>query len=509
MGRNILFITTDQMRFDALGAHGGRIAHTPVIDLIARRGIDYQRAHNQNVVCMPARSTMLTGQYVGTHGVWMNGVPLPPEAPSVATVLHGAGYRTGLFGKAHFEPHVDFKGQFYENRMGRDGEFGPHRGFEHMELATHSPLILHYGAWLREHAPDSIAGFYPNLTSKMRVNGAGGGDTGAIQVHRNPVARNVYHTDWVADRALQWLDEVAPEEDFFCWMSFPDPHHPWDPPETELSRVPWQDISVPANYPGSPEAARRILADKPHHWLDYFEGRKVSNMEAPPSFKPSQMTSDQLCEIDALTHIENELIDEACGRVLRRLETRGMLDDTDIFFTTDHGELQGDFGLLFKGAYHVDALMRVPLLWQPARAVEVEPASVELPVGHLDLAPTFCTVAGLDVPDWMDGEPLPLTQADAERQGRQRVLTEWDSDFEGDTLSLRTIHRDGYTCTLYQESSLYEGSEGELYNVREDPRQWVNLWDDAEYQSIKRDLIDDLRAHLPIQKNRRTPVAPV
>jgi len=509
VGRNILFITTDQMRFDALGAHGGRVARTPVIDALATGGIDYQRAHNQNVVCMPARSTMLTGQYVGTHGVWMNGVPLPVDAPSVAAVLHGAGYRTGLFGKAHFEPHIDFDARFYENQMARLGETGPHRGFEHLELATHSPLVLHYGAWLREQAPEVLGGFYPNLTPELRVNGIGGGDTGAIQVRHNPVDRSLYHTDWVADRTLAWLDGLAADEDFFCWMSFPDPHHPWDPPESEIGRVPWRDIDLPPGYPGSADAARRILEGKPHHWLDYFEGRKVSNMEAPPQFTPAALEPDQLREIDALTHVENELIDEACGRVLAALDAKGVLDETDVFFTTDHGELQGDFGLLFKGAYHVDALMRVPLLWRPAPSAGVEAARVEAPVGHVDLAPTFCEVAGLDVPEWMQGRALPSNEREAGSQDRQRVLTEWDSDFDGDTLSLRTIHRDGHTCTLYQTSSLYDGTEGELYDLREDPHQWHNLWDDPERQALKRDLIADLRDHLPALTDRREPVAPV
>ena len=129
MGRKILFITTDQMRYDALGCNGGRIARTPVIDRLAREGINYRRAHNQNVVCMPARATMLTGQHVRTHCVWMNGVPLPVDAPSVARELSEAGYRTALIGKAHFEPHLAFQRRFYENRMSRLGEHGPHRGF--------------------------------------------------------------------------------------------------------------------------------------------------------------------------------------------------------------------------------------------------------------------------------------------------------------------------------------------------------------------------------------------
>src|SRR6185436_17016211 len=103
MGRKILFVCTDQQRFDALGCNGGKIARTPEIDSWAARGINYSRAHNQNVVCMPARSTMLTGQYVRSHGVYANGVPLPQDAPSVAALLATAGYRTALVGKAHFE----------------------------------------------------------------------------------------------------------------------------------------------------------------------------------------------------------------------------------------------------------------------------------------------------------------------------------------------------------------------------------------------------------------------
>jgi arylsulfatase A-like enzyme len=87
MGRKILFITTDQQRYDALGCNGGAIARTPNIDALSKSGITFDRAHPQNVVCMPSRSTMITGQHVSTHGVWMNGVPLPEDAPSIASDL--------------------------------------------------------------------------------------------------------------------------------------------------------------------------------------------------------------------------------------------------------------------------------------------------------------------------------------------------------------------------------------------------------------------------------------
>jgi arylsulfatase A-like enzyme len=506
MGRKILYVTTDQQRYDALGCNGGAIARTPVIDRLAAEGVTYDRAHNQNVVCMPARATMITGQHVRTHGVWMNGVPLPADAPSVVRELNErAGYRTGMFGKAHWEPYLDPTGQFYENQMGLRGEHGPHRGFEHLELATHTPLgAMHWAQWMmREHA-DEIPGFYPVLTAKLDVNAEGGGDTGAVQVKHNPVPRDHYHTDWVADRAIAWLEGLDADDDWFCWVSFPDPHHPWDPPASELGRVSWRDLDLPAGYPATDAERRRILEQKPYGWLHYYDGRDVSNMEVPAGFAPASLTADQIREIDALTHIENELIDEACGRVVDAIAARGWLDDTDVLFTTDHGELQGDFGLLFKGPYHVDALMRVPLVWRPApSSIEAGGTSggssgerVSRPVGHLDLAPTFCAIAGIPVPEWMEGEPLPVTDAEADAQGRDAVLTEWDSEFNGIEVRLRSIYRDGWLATAYLPGTWYEGTEGELYDLTDDPQQRVNRWDDPTCRSRRDDLVDDLRRRL-------------
>lgn len=512
MGRKILFITTDQMRFDAIGANGQTVARTPTIDALAANGINYTRAHNQNVVCMPARSTMITGQYVSTHGVWMNGVPLPAEAPSVAQYLHDkAGYRTALIGKAHFEPFLDLELRFYENRMARIGEYGPHRGFEHMELATHSPLILHYNEWLKKNAPDAIGKFYRNLDDKFQVNAAGGGETGGCQLHLNDIAREHYHTDWVADRTVAWLDGLKADDDWFCWVSFPDPHHPWDPPKSELGRHPWRETPMPDFYPGSKEKIEAILAGKPRHWMEWYTGERVTNFEVPPEFRARDMTADQVREINAFTHVENELIDEAVAKIMATVARRGWGEDVDVIFTTDHGEFQGEFGLLFKGPYHVDALMRLPMIWRPAKSAGVASASIAAPVGQVDLAPTFCEIAGLPVADWMQGKPLPQSEAAAARQKRERVFTEWDCrHVDGTTVGLRTIHRDGYTITAYLPGTIYDGTEGELYDHGNDPQQWRNLWNDPAYKALKSDLLADLRDNLPpVHEPRLECVAPV
>jgi arylsulfatase A-like enzyme len=322
----------------------------------------------------------------------------------------------------------------------------------------------------------------------------------------NPIPREHYHTDWVAERTIAWLDSLGADEDWFAWMSFPDPHHPWDPPASEAKRVPWRELDLPPGHPGSHEKAVAILAQKPHHWLDWYEGR-FDNMEGGPTqFVPCRMTHDQVREINALVHVENELIDEACGRVLARIDERGWGEDTDVFFTTDHGELQGDFGLLYKGPYHCDALMRVPLVWRPAPSAGVEPGEVEDPVGHVDLAPTFCDIAGAAAPEWMQGAPLPVTDG----SGRERVITEWDSQFDEVDIHLRSIHRDGWTCTIYEPGGGYDGTEGELYDLNADPYQFHNRWDDAACAGLRSDLVADLHDQLPMPRMPRLTVeAPV
>ena len=525
MSRNILFVTTDQQRYDSLGANGNTIARTPVVDALAAEGINYRRAYNQNTVCMPARSTMLTGQYVRTHGVVANGIALPEDAPSIASYLRDrAGYRTALIGKAHFEPGFDPTFRFEENARARRGDTGSWRGFDYSIQAMHAAAfngrpIAHYGRWLRDEHPEHLESFANLLGAEP------GGDTLAPETKKNPIPREWYHTDWVAELTVRWLESLEPGDNWFCWMSFPDPHHPWDPPESEMHRVNWRDLDLPAGHPGSPDAVRKVLERKPPHWLAYYDGDWANMEGGPAAFVPSKLTDDQVREVNARVHVMNELVDEACGRVLATIEARGWGDDTDVVFTTDHGEMQGDFGMLYKGPFHVDALMRLPLVWRPARSADVAPACVTDPVGQVDLAPTFCSIAGVEPAEWMQGTTLPVADG---TPGRERMICEWDSQFPGYGMHLRSIYRDGWLCTVYEPSTagqpnglekvwgdavltptsiVYTGGEagpggveiatGEMYQVDDDPYQWENRFDDPAVRSLRDELIADLYDHLP------------
>ena len=265
MTRNILLITTDQMRYDALGCNGGKVANTKNIDRLSTEGINYRRAHNQNVVCMPARATIITGQHVRSHGVRMNGMSMPKERHTIAHHLKEHGYNTALLGKAHFEPWLGSPGDFFENRMASENSTGPHRGFDHMELANHFfEGHSHYDKYMDAY-PEQKKAFYPMIINKGQ-NTASKGETGATQVWPMDIPRDIYHTDWVSQRTQSWLGTQSSDKPWFCWMSFPDPHHPWDIPASELHRINWRDVPLPRLYSENRSQLQSWLNEKPLHW---------------------------------------------------------------------------------------------------------------------------------------------------------------------------------------------------------------------------------------------------
>ena len=165
------------------------------------------------------------------------------------------------------------------------------------EFATHAARgYSHYAQWIAKEHPDAANGFYPVLNFSLEVNDAGGGDTGAPQVAVNPVPREWYQTDWVADRTIAWLESLDADDDFFCWMSFPDPHHPWDPPEAEVGRYDWRDLDLPEGYPVDRAEREAILDAKPIHWRRWYDGTLTSNYEAPRAWVPSTLTPEQILE---------------------------------------------------------------------------------------------------------------------------------------------------------------------------------------------------------------------
>ncbi|MEZ5268171.1 MAG: hypothetical protein R2789_06255 [Microthrixaceae bacterium] len=422
-----------------------------------------------------------------------------------------AGYRTALLGKAHFEPAFDPEGRWEENRRWQNGETGSWRGFDRSIQAVHIAAfngtpVSHYGRWLAEEHPEHLDSFAGLL-------GAGaGGDTGAPETKNNPIPTEWYHTDWVADLVTSQLDEYSDDDDWFIWMSVPRPSPSMGSAGQELGRVPWQDLDLPAGHPGSDEAIR---AGPQAGTLARLLRRPSATPRGDPRRCRSSLTHDQIREINAKVHVMNEARStRRAATMLAHLDSLGWTDDTDVFFTTDHGELQGDYGLLYKGPYHTDSLMRLPLVWAPARSAGVRTDGRDRSGGpdrpRSDLL--------LRSPVWRFPTGARALLPTAPGSGSERVLCEWDSQFPGWGMHLRTIYRDGWICTAYERSTAgepngleksaianalfgdallapidirYDGTEGELYNVEEDPHQWWNL-----SGTIRTGRYDDLVADL-------------
>ena len=209
-----------------------------------------------------------------------------------------------------------------------------------------------------------------------------------------------------------------------------------------------------------------------------------------------KLKSDHIREIHQKIYNSNKLIDDGVGKIMKHLEDKGVLDDVDIIFTPDHGGMDGSFGTLLIGPTMTDHIARLAMIWKPAKNAKVPAAVVDNPVGIIDLAPTFLQIAGVETPEWMDGSVLPTSNEEADKQGREYNFTQYESHTPAADIVMNSMYANGIKCVLYERNKTYDGSEGELYDLNEDPGELVNLWDDDKYASIKADMIQTIRQDL-------------
>jgi arylsulfatase A-like enzyme len=494
---NILLITTDQQKASTLGCLGDPLGATPNLDRLASEGTLFTRCRTQNPFCQPARATILTGQYPSTHGVVRNGVDLPSEAAreSVAHLLGSAGYRTAFVGKAHFASYFpDFPTGSYESVPDSalvPGDWvGPYFGFGHTELTSdvHNIRIApSYGLWNWGFGPPPMGLHYGrHLFRDGRANGLGrlrllqpeaaGLQWGLTQTWPNQIDEVDHHTTWTADRAIDWLRRT--DGPFFAWVSFADPHHPFDPPEPWASRYRPEDMSEVRPVPQPWEFATKPMLHE--MWTKGFR-------DGPLAWtNPGWATLDDTEQLTIMAAYWAMIaqIDANIGRILGTLAEMGVVDDTLVVFATDHGDYMGDHQMMLKGPMHYEGVVRVPLI---VRGPGFAPAvSVGEPVGTVDFVPTALEAAGVPVPDWVEGESLRSLPRDA-------ILTE--DDIVPGHLQFRTLttHRWRVTADICGNDG-----NGELYDHDEDPGELHNLWADPAHASVLSDLLatlDDVMRH--------------
>lgn len=458
---NILLICTDQQRFDTLGCNGNPVIRTPNLDELARRGVSFDNLFVQSPMCSPSRASLATGRYPHTHRARWNGVKLPLTERTFMDVLRESGYHTALFGKLHLYPH--------STRTHDDPTFG----FETALMAEHPRphWASAYRDWLRET--------YPQYEAEDRLRTYS--DELEVWVPKRP--EEAHYSTWVGNETERFL-RSAPRQPFFAMMSFYDPHHPFDPPEPYASMYDPGDVPPPVRRAGE-------LDDKPPHFLDTHLGRvnpiigytKGTIPAGPSTPQPdlSKVTEAMWRRLIAHYYGMVSLIDKQVGRVMAALRESGLEDNTLVIFTSDHGELLGDHGLLFKGPHHYDCLLRVPTIvtWPgvipPGRRIG---GLAEL----IDVAPTILEAARAEIPEGMQARSfMPLLRGESYRE-REGVLIDRNDLYWG--LNMKTFRTSRWKLTYYQGKTY-----GELYDLEADPNEFVNLWNDPGYTRVKHELM--------------------
>lgn len=503
---NFLCFCVDQMRGDHMGCAGHPVVRTPNLDALAARGVRFDRAYCNNPLCMPSRATLFTGRTPRGHEVRTNGIPLDPRYPTIMDALSQAGWRTHAVGKIHLRPFGLPEGIGAEQldplewpeaqAMWTSGRLKampvPYYGFQSVEIAVNHGPATHgdYGRWLQTREP--------RARELMRRGSAHPGADGD-QTWAMALPEELHYNTWVADRTIEFLERQPPDEPFFVWCSFPDPHHPWCAPE------PWASMYDPAEVP-MPTRREGELDDLPPFYRRMYE----EDMWCSGRTRATRMPDEQIRAILAMTFGMISFVDAQIGRVLAALERLGLSEQTVVCFLSDHGDMMGDHWMMNKGPFHFDGLLRMPLIWRgPGCAAGEERSGL---VSYLDFAPTILDLARIPVPEgqfpapeparsqqlapWPGRSFVPLLRGDADSV-QDSVVAENDEDHLG--LRLRTVITERYKLTAYPGQPF-----GELFDLREDPGELHNRWDDPALRTVKRDLLIRLMERL-VETDDRLP----
>lgn len=504
---NFLFIITDQQRADWLGCYGHSVLKTPNIDSIAARGTLFENFHVASPVCMPNRASLLTGRYPSLHGLRYNGCALPENANTFVNVLADAGYHTAAIGKSHLQPftamapmgksaeeiagmpeawQVERVKDYEEEPANYQGEGRydiktPYYGYQHVDMVTsHGDRCGgHYGQWFKANAPDWKALHDPINELEHEYT--------CPQSYRTPVPENLYPTAYIRDRAIDYLASRVEEDDpFFAFISFPDPHHPFNPPGKYWDMYAPEDFEVSLPYDAHKNPT------PPMQWL--HKNWKGDGGQTTP--QTAMMLDDQkIKEAMALTAGMMGFIDDAVGDILLALEASGQLENTVICYNADHGDYLGDYNMLLKGALPFRSITRVPFIWSdPIGRTQTRSDAL---CSTVDLAATILERAGLEPFNGNQGHSfLPATKA---QQGpRDEALIEYNDGGKrlgfGKPARVRSLVTAEWRLTIYRDQDW-----GELYDLKRDSSETNNLWGSADHQDTRAHLTNRLAHHLIAQ----------
>jgi len=415
---NILFICTDQQRGDSLSCTGASWAVTPNLDKLASEGALFRNCYVQNPVCCPSRASLFTGKYVANHGLYANGVPLPAHQKLFTRTLADAGYDCGMIGKQHLSPCDSWQTEPRQD----DG----YRVFEWAHGPNHRAVENDYHRWLRKSCPAIYESIFPDKGANEDTEFGNRAKSGT-QIDRVP--KEAHYSHWVAERAIDFIQHPRQTKPFCLVANFFDPHHPFGAPQEFRDQINADDIPAP-------NTTADELDHKPAPHRAYSE---KSYSGTAPGFQ--DYSADEIKEIRAQYWAMIALVDHEVGRILAALERSGLVDDTLVVFTSDHGEMLGNHQQLLKGPQLYDDLTRVPLIARWPGVID-SATEIEQPVQWVDLPATLLDASGCAKGHGVQGESLLPLATGKSTNWRQWAISEYRySGFATDPLLMTTMLR--------------------------------------------------------------------
>jgi len=427
---NVLFITTDHLRYDTLGYTGDPVIQTPAIDALAKKSVRFSKCFVQNPVCSPSRASFMTGRYTKSHGLKWNGTKLSEHEITMVEAFKDEGYTTAAVGKHGIGQ------QRFKTRVDHMDATGIRRGWKEddVDYTVHDPNP--FEQYVRDRGYEYKTGYaLPNFRKNL----------GAVP---SDLPEDCHIDSYVGMKSVEYLEGLETDDPFFLWVGFYGPHHPYVPSGR------FADMYAADDMPDF-ERTEDDIDKKPPEYGLYFkaEDHKYKGFD--------QASDETFREMKAAYYGMVSQIDWQVGLIVEALEKKGMADNTIIVFLSDHGEFMGDHGIPAKAPFLLDCMLHIPcFIAVPGR----EAADCDALVETVDLFPTLAKMAGFDAPECVQGKDWGPLMTGEQSEVRDTVFAEAVDKRCIRTREWKYIH--------------YPGKEyGELYNLVDDPHELDNLYD--------------------------------
>ncbi len=492
--KNVLFIITDQLRADHLECAGNPVIKTPNLDKLAKDGLRFTRFYCSNPMCMPNRATFFTGLYPSLHGVRCNGINLNTKIPTITQTLHDAGYHTASMGKIHLNWSAPGYSRKYKSvECSTDWLFKPknkrpkipipYYGLDEVEIVIgHGDAVSgHYLDWLEEKTKGT--GILEDLKARSAR---------AFEkiYYDTPLTKDLYQTTYVTERTIAFLKRFSEGKyegkPFFMHCSYPDPHHPVCPPAPYRDMYKPEEINLPPAYIESLEDHELI-------------GPALRNpIIAAMVLRKS--TEEEIRKFLAYTYSAITMIDHGVGQILEALKTLGLENNTMVIFTSDHGDLGGDYKLLLKGPAPYKGVLNIPLIWKIPGFTK-EGTITDSLASTIDLPTTILSLLNIDkklYPPEMLGYDLTPVLKDPKVKVRDHVIIEEDEELPMMKKERQANVRLRTMITETHRISISYGYEhfGEIIDLKNDPLEINNLWFYENSKELRFKLLNKLTHEL-------------